>query len=173
MVLSYFLGRWDTTPPPQKKKNNCFRQLLHKKWQHQKYLIFFIFFFKLPLGAKPLEARGEAASIIEKPYKDFYLYLFLKESQYLILVPLISFFSRLIFQTQIEKNIQGGNHPPLAEQFLNSFIKKHTNKHTDKMESITSGKIKDRQADFCNYKVALPQKIKRIFIFNQNIINIH
>ena len=45
MVLSYFLGGWETPNPP-------------KNWQHKT----FFSSFKLPVWAKPLEARGEAAS---------------------------------------------------------------------------------------------------------------
>ena len=54
-----------TPPTPQKMKISpppkkiVFKQLLQNKWQYQKYL-----FLKLPLGAKPPEAKGEAASEI-------------------------------------------------------------------------------------------------------------
>ena len=45
VVLSYFLGGWDT-PNPSKNlnfppKKNVFRQLLHINWYHQKFFIFF------------------------------------------------------------------------------------------------------------------------------------
>ena len=58
VVLSYFLEGW--TLPPQKKKNFFLGMVTLQKMAGPEILYFFL---QLPLGAKPLEARGEAASI--------------------------------------------------------------------------------------------------------------
>ena len=65
VVLSYFLGVGTPQTPPKKIKilpeKKCFlgKLLYIKSWQHQKLKKKK---FKLTLGAKPLEAMGEAAS---------------------------------------------------------------------------------------------------------------
>ena len=61
VVLGYFLGGWDTPNPPKNKKIPphfffCWRfSWSYYEFRQKKILS--------PLGAKPLEARGEAASI--------------------------------------------------------------------------------------------------------------
>ena len=73
--LSYFLGGWDTPNPPKNKRNplNFFQAVNFK-------LVVVVpevpISFKLPLGAKPLEARVEAASCFIKC--DFLLLFLLR-----------------------------------------------------------------------------------------------
>ena len=85
VVLSYFLGGWDTPNPPKNKKNPPHFFCKKYPWSFVedflcgRFPLWNIFFYKfhltlfLPsLGAKPLEARGEAASYVQSIsyYKD-------------------------------------------------------------------------------------------------------
>ena len=63
VVLSYFLWGWDTPDPP-KTKNPLPIFFLFAEDFPGPFLNFDIIFLKLPFGAKPLEAKGEAASTL-------------------------------------------------------------------------------------------------------------
>ena len=64
VVLSYFLGGWDTPNPPKIKVSSPLKKLNKKLMAAIEILNFFFnCFFALPLRGKPLEARGETASI--------------------------------------------------------------------------------------------------------------
>ena len=76
VVLGYFLGEWDTPNPPKNKKSPPFflqgiSLVLFLQGISLVLLRISSKFFLSPLGAKPLEARCEVASVLKQYHAPF------------------------------------------------------------------------------------------------------